>query len=376
MKSENVKPITAIVLGAGSRGREAYGVYAEQNPDCINMIAVAEPDDIKRKLFQKSHNISDELAFETWEELLEQGKIADVAFITMGDHMHYKPAMKAMDLGYDLLLEKPIAPTLKECQNLEKKAIEKNCLVQIGHVLRFAPFWKKVKTIIESGRIGDVIHYEHSENVSYWHFGHSFVRGLYKNRETSNPIILAKCCHDLDLMTWYLGKPFEVKSTGSLSFYRPESAPKDSPKRCTDGCPHAETCPWYAPRFYMTGEEMLRIGTETHSRLIRLGTKILMNNRWLGKIIRLFVPAAKTLVNWDRWPVTQMTSDTSPTGKMKALKEGPFGLCIFKCGNDVVDHQVSTFEFDNGVTGVLIMHGMAEHEGRELRIFGTKGTLR
>lgn len=374
--SRNSKPITAIVMGAGSRGRDAYGKYAEKFPNRIKMIAVAEPDENKRKLFQKLHNIPEEMAFDSWEKLLDKGKLADVAIITMQDHMHYEPCMKALDLDYDVVLEKPIAPKLEECQAIERKAIEKGRLVQVCHVLRFSPFWKKIKEIIDSGKIGKVIHYEHSENVSHYHFGHSFVRGFWKNKANSNPLILAKTCHDLDLITWILGKPLEVKSTGSLSFYRPENAPKDAPLRCTDGCPHSDECPWYAPRLYITGEEIIKVGTESFSRLVRFGAKLLLNNMWLRKLLAKIIPMAKTLVNWDKWPTSSITSDLSPEGVLKALQEGPFGLCIFKCGNDVVDHQVSTFEFKDGTTATLIVHGFSDHEGRELRIFGSKGTIR
>jgi predicted dehydrogenase len=297
---KNLKPITAVIMGAGSRGRDAYGKYAEKYPNRIKMIAVAEPDEGKRKLFQKIHNIPDEMAFESWEQLLSKGKLADVAFITMQDHMHYEPCMKALDLNYDIVLEKPIAPKLEECQNIERKAIEKGRLVQVCHVLRFSPFWLKIKEIIDSGMIGNVIYYEHSENVSHYHFGHSFVRGFWKNKAASNPLILAKCCHDLDLITWMLGKPLEVKSTGSLSYYKLENAPKNAPERCTDGCPHSEECPWYAPRLYMTGEELIKVGTESFSRSVRIGAKFLLRHIWFRKLIAKIIPKARTLINWDQ----------------------------------------------------------------------------
>ncbi|MGV9199019.1 MAG: Gfo/Idh/MocA family oxidoreductase [Promethearchaeia archaeon] len=370
------EPITAVMMGAGTRGRHAYGAYGQRHPKRINFIAIAEPDIGKREKFQEEHNISDELAFKTWEDLLDQGKIADAAFICMGDRLHYEPAMKAMDLGYHLLLEKPIAPTLQQCQDLENKANQTGVIVQVGHVLRFHPFWKKVNEVIKSGRIGDVIHYEHSENVSYWHFGHSYVRGFYKNKAESNPLILAKSCHDLDLMYWNLGEPQEVKAMGDLTFYKEENAPADAPDRCTDGCPHAEECAWYAPRLYMRGEELIRIGTESDSRLLRFGANLALNHRKFVKFLSFFIPRLRTVLNWQYFPAIALGADLSPEAKMKALREGQFGKCIYKCGNDVVDHIVATFQFPSGTTGTLTVHGLSEHEGRELRIFGTKGTLR
>ena len=373
--SEN-KPVTAVVLGAGSRGKDAYGVYGEKHPDRINFIAVAEPDEGRRKMFQEKHDVPDDLAFESWETLLSKGKIADVAFITMQDHMHYEPAIKALELDYDLLLEKPIAPTLEQCQHIEKLAKDRGRLVQVGHVLRFSHFWKTVKEIIDSGRIGKVIHYEHSENVSYWHFGHSFVRGLYKNKADSNPLILSKSCHDLDLMQWYLGNPIDVSATGDLSFYKPENAPPDAPERCTDGCPHEEECPWFAPRIYITAEELIRIGTETDKRLLRFGSKLMLNHRGFIKALSHLIKPLKSVVNWQIFPASALTSDLTIEGKMKAMREGQYGLCIYKCGNDVVDHMISNFRFADGITGTLIVHGLSEHEGRELRVFGSKGTIR
>ncbi len=373
--SEN-KPVTAVVIGAGLRGKDSYGVYGLKYPERINFVAVAEPDEGRRRMFQEKHDIPDNLAFESWEQLLEQEKLADVAFITTQDHMHYEPAIKALELDYDLLLEKPIAPTLEQCQHIENLARERGRLVQVGHVLRFSHFWKKVKEIIDTGRIGKVIHYEHSENVSYWHFGHSFVRGLYKNKADSNPLILSKSCHDLDLMQWYLGDPIDVSATGDLSYYKPENAPPDAPERCTDGCPYEKECPWNAVRLYMIAEELIRIGAESDKRLLRFGSKLMLNHRGFIKFLSLFIKSLKNVLNWQMFPATFLGSDLTVEGKMKALREGRYGLCIYKCGNDVVDHMISNFRFADGVTGTLIVHGLSEHEGRELRVFGSKGTIR
>lgn len=378
MNKQNNKhgPVTAVMMGAGTRGRYAYGSYGVKYPERIDFIGIAEPNHAKCRIFQEEHDISEELAFETWEDLLARGKIADVAFVCMGDRLHYEPAMQAMDLGYDLLLEKPIAPTLQQCQDLVQKAEETGSLVQVGHVLRFHPFWKKVKEVIDSGRIGQVIHYDHSENVSYWHFGHSYVRGFYKNKADSNPLILAKSCHDLDLMYWNLGKPREVKASGDLTFYKASNAPPDAPDRCTDGCPHAEECPWYAPRLYMRGEDLIRIGTESDSALLRFGANLALNHRKFVKFLSYFIKILKTVLNWQYFPAIALGADLSREAKKKALREGQFGKCIYKCDNDVVDHIISTFQFPSGATGTLTVHGLSEHEGRELRIFGTKGVLR
>lgn len=379
MTNNNSQPVTAILIGAGSRGRDAYGAYALAHPDRLRFIAVADKDANKRAIFQKLHAIPENMAVTSWEELLDskKGKLAQVAFICTPDRMHYQPTMQALSLDYDLVLEKPIAPTLDECLNIVHLAEEKGRLVQICHVLRFTDFWKKVKEFVDSGKLGKIIHYDHSENVSYWHFGHSFVRGAYKNKETSTAIVLAKTCHDLDLIHWIVNeKPLNVSSIGKLTHYRSENAPKDAPKRCTDGCPIENECPWYAPRLYLELEPLIRIGKYAPSKLLRFITRLIIKSKVFRDIIALFNKDVRRIKHWDQFPVTALTTDYSFEGRMKALKEGPFGLCIYKTGNDVPDHQISTFEFQNGVTATLTMHGLSEHEGREFRMFGTKGVLR
>jgi len=269
MLTKKESPVTAILNGAGLRGRQVYGLYAQKNPNRLKFVAIADPNAERRRLFQKEHNIPDEHAFNTWDEMMNEkiGKIADTAFICTQDQMHFEPAMRALDLGYDLLLEKPITPNLDQCRAITKKAQEKKRLVQVSHVLRFTDFWKKVKEVIDSGQLGKIVHIDHSENVSYWHMGHSFVRGPYRNKETSSPMILAKCCHDLDLIYWFMGeKAKDLQSTGRLTYYIPENAPKGAPERCTDGCPVEKECPWNAVRMYVYGEPLIRIGLHSPSR--------------------------------------------------------------------------------------------------------------
>lgn len=379
MSSNNQNPVTAVMTGAGFRGREVYGQYAAKYPDKLKFVAVAEPDAARRKLFQQAHHIPDNMSFASWEELIntDNGKLADAAFICTQDNMHHRPAMAALKAGYDLVLEKPISPDLEECRQIAGTAKREGRIIQVCHVLRFTNFWRKIKEIVESGQIGRIIHYDHSENVSYWHFGHSYVRGHYKNKAASSPLILAKSCHDLDLMYWIFGeKPLSVQSMGELSYYRPENAPAGAPGRCTEGCPESEACPWHAPRLYVTAEPLLRIGRHAPSRLTRFLAHFALNHRKTLKFLSFFNQRFKSILNWDRFPSTVITTDLSPEGKMQALREGPYGKCIFKCGNDVVDHQVTTYTFPGGSTGTLTLHGVSDLEGRELRIFGAKGAIR
>ncbi len=379
MAVKKASNVTAVLIGAGLRGREVYGQYARRHPQNLKFMAVADPHKDRRGLFCDAHDIPEVRAFDSWEDLLDShnGKLADSAFICTQDSLHFQPAVKALELGYNLVLEKPISPSLDECQKLAAAVKDKGLIVQVCHVLRFTKFWQTVKQLVDSGRIGRIVHYDHSENVSYWHFGHSYVRGHYKDAAASSPVILAKSCHDLDLMYWVIGeKPLTVQSTGDLSFYRPENAPQGSPERCTDGCPEAEDCPWYAPRLYVTAEPLLRIGLHAPSALTRLGARLAVNHRNTLKFFSRFNKRLKNIVDWDQFPSTVVTTDLSTEGKMKALREGPFGKCIFKCGNNVLDHQITTYTFPGGTTGTLTLHGVSDLEGRELRIFGTKGSIR
>ncbi len=371
---ESVKPVTAVLVGLGTRGRDTYGSYAIKYPKRLKFIAIADLDEKKRKFFQELHNIPNEMVFSSWEDLLNKkvGKIAQVAFICTPDRMHYKPVMKALELDYDLFLEKPIAPSLNECKEIATLAKKKKKIVQVAHILRFTGYWKTLKEFISSQRFGRIIHYEHSENVSFWHFGHSFVRGAYKNKDTSTPIILAKTCHDLDLMHWIMDEnALDVYSHGELSHYKPENAPE----RCTDGCPIEKECPWYAPRLYIELEPIIRIALYSDSRIIRWIIKGVLKSKSFRKFVLLFSKDVRRIEHWDQFPVIHITDDYSYKGRMKALKEGPYGVCIYKTGNDVPDHQISSFNYPSGATATLTMHGLSEHEGREFRIFGTKGVV-
>jgi predicted dehydrogenase len=373
------KAITAILIGAGHRGREIYGKYAQNHPDQLKFIALAEPNKKRQIEFQKIHNIPASMVFPTWKECLNEnlGRLADIAVIATQDRMHFQPAMKAMDLGYNLLLEKPISPNLIECQELDHKAKKTQRKVQVAHVLRYTPFFKKIKEIIDSDKLGKIIQYYHSENVSYWHFGHSYVRGPYKNESDASAVILAKCCHDLDIMYWLIGeKPLSVQSSGSLSFYKPENAPPNAPDRCTDGCPHEVSCPWFAPRLYLEAEPIFRLGQHAPSKITRFLTNLFIKHKKLMKFLGKFNSKIEKVVNWRSWPTTAITDDLSFEGKMNALKTGPYGLCIYKSTNDVVDHQTAIFTFPDGVTGTLQVCGLSDLEGREIKIFGTKGVIR
>jgi predicted dehydrogenase len=324
--------IEAILVGAGNRGTHAYGPYALAHPDQIRFTAVVEPHEGRRQRFAQAHGIPPERQFLTWQELYAREPIAEALVNCTLDRMHLESTLPALELGYDVLLEKPMANTLAANLRLVRAAEQQGRLLMICHVLRYTAFFSTLHEVVASGRLGRIMTVEHRENVAYWHMAHSFVRGNWRDSRIESPMILAKCCHDLDILLWNLGPARRLGSFGSLIHYRPENAPAGAPDRCTDGCPAAEGCPWYAPRLYL--------------------------HEYTG------------------WPVSVISEDLSLDARQRALETGPYGRCVYRCDNDVVDHQTVNLEFESGASGVLFMHGHSHEEARTMRYDGTRATLR
>jgi predicted dehydrogenase len=371
------EPILAILFGAGDRGAGAYGRYALEHPDEIQFVAVAEPNPARREHFADAHHIPADRQFKDWQEALNGTKIADVVVNAMQDHMHHDSALAALDAGYDMLLEKPIAPTLRQTVEIVQKAEYSGRKLVICHVLRYTDFFQKVNEILKSNRLGQIINISHSENVSYFHMAHSYVRGNWRNRDLSAPMILAKCCHDLDLLYWFLGEKVQVlNSTGNLRHFRVENAPQGAPERCTDGCPAAGTCPYFAPRIYLESFPIKKAVSQANNPLLRFIGKLSLKHpraaRDLGKII----PSVRLLTEYSGWPRSTITENPSDDqAVMEALRTGPYGRCVYRCDNNVVDHQVVSMTFESGITATLTMHGHSHEEGRTLRVDGAQATL-
>ncbi|MHA1460146.1 MAG: Gfo/Idh/MocA family protein [Promethearchaeota archaeon] len=378
------KLTTAILIGAGNRGMDVYGKYALSFPHKLKFVAVAEPIKYRKEKFAHLHKIPLKRMYNSWEDVLGEKKFADIAFVCTQDQMHVEPTLEALDKGYNVLLEKPMAHTLEGCIKIVKKVKETGRTLGISHVLRYTDFFLAIKDAIRRGFIGNIINISHRENLSWYHMAHSFVRGNWRNVNLSSPMILQKCCHDLDLLFWMVGvKPKKISSFGGLKHFASVNAPKGSPNYCVEGCSIESTCLYYAPRIYIDIVPIIQILEK--SNLIRF--KILANLRkkhikfltFLSKPIKLL----QRLRYWRDWPVEPLYSglpeesveDYSDETKMKILKNSPYGRCVYKCDNDVVDHQVVNIEFENNVTANLIMHGFSEREGRTLRIDGTKATL-
>ncbi len=326
------RPITAVVLGAGSRGNR-YASYSEKYPDELKIVGVAEPIDLRRERFSKRYNIPEKYQWVTWEHALEIPKFADALIITTPDALHYGPAMGGLALDYDMILEKVVAQTWQECNDILKLAKKQDRIVAVCHVLRYSPYFRKLKEIMDSGILGNVTSIQHKEKVEHVHMSHSFVRGNWRNKAESNPMILSKSCHDLDILRWLIGKScLHLSSFGSLKHFRAENAPKGSTPRCTDGCAVEAECPYSALRIYYR------------------------NRTWLH---HMDLP---------------QSGDQGPA-ILEHLKNGQYGRCVYHCDNDVVDHQIVAMQFENQITATFNMEAFTSKPGRETHVMGTMGDV-
>lgn len=369
-------PLKAILIGAGQRGMEAYAPYARLHPDELEFVAVAEPDEGRRQAFAEQYHIPVEHQYESWEPLLDQPTLGDVALVCTQDWQHTQPAVAAMQAGYHVLLEKPMANKLDECRLLYQVSKDTGRQLHICHVLRYTPHFMKMRELVESGVLGEIIQVDHRENVSFWHMAHSYVRGNWRNREESSPMILAKCCHDLDILPWVLGQDcLSLASSGDLLHFRAEKAPEGAPPRCLDGCPVAETCPYYAPYFYLQMTPFWRSVADTSRGLIHWASATYSNNPAMIKAVSWAFPPLRQMTDYQGWPLTVLAQDPTPENILKALQEGPYGRCVYHCDNDVVDHQVVMMTFSEGANVTLTMHGHSHFEHRSTIIEGSHGRL-
>lgn len=317
------------IIGFGQRGT-MYAENAIRNG--AKLAAVVDTDQKKLDKAKELFGLTDEVCFSDCDSFFERGKIVDAVVISTLDKLHYDIAMRALDLRYPLLLEKPISIDPVECMNIRDKAMKLGVPVTVAHVLRYTSFFKKIKEIIDSGEIGKIVTIQHNENIGNFHMAHSFVRGNWRRSEDTAPIMLTKSCHDLDILIWLTDSiPESVASFGDLRYFKKENAPSQSAERCID-CPVSGECRFDARRAYLPS-----IG---------------------------------------HWPATVLTLDQTEEGLMKAIKEGPYGQCVFKCDNDVCDHQVSIIRFKNGVTATFNLSGFTNRFCRTLKIMCEDGEIR
>lgn len=327
--------VKVAILGLGSRGATTYGDYLITLND-VKISAICDIDKDKLNFYQNKYHVEKKDCFLNSEDFFKAGKLADILIIATMDQDHYSQAMKALDLKYHLLLEKPIALNLKQCLDIENKALKNNLYVVVCHVLRYSLFYKKIKEIVNSKILGNIININTTENVGYWHQAHSFVRGNWNNSNKTSPMILQKCCHDFDILNWIIDKkPLNVSSFGSLSLFKKENVPKDSSNYCYD-CKIQNNCPYNAVKYYVDS---------------------IKNDKDLG------------------WPYDVVVLNPTKDKVLAAIKNGPYGRCVYECDNNVVDHQIVNIQYEDNITATHTMCAFSKDCYRDIKIFATRGDL-
>lgn len=327
--------VKVAILGLGSRGATTYGDYLITLND-VKISAICDIDKDKLNFYQNKYHVEKKDCFLNSEDFFKAGKLADILIIATMDQDHYSQAMKALDLKYHLLLEKPIALNLNQCLDIENKALKNNLYVVVCHVLRYSLFYKKIKEIVNSKILGNIININTTENVGYWHQAHSFVRGNWNNSNKTSPMILQKCCHDFDILNWIIDKkPLNVSSFGSLSLFKKENAPKDSSNYCYD-CKIQNNCPYNAVKYYVDS---------------------IKNDKDLG------------------WPYDVVVLNPTKDKVLAEIKNGPYGRCVYKCDNNVVDHQIVNIQYEDNITATHTMCAFSKDCYRDIKIFATRGDL-
>lgn len=334
------KPVTFAICGCGVRGLEAYASYQKLYPEKMKVVAGADIRSERLDMLHELYGVPKEMCFASDEEMLAKPRLADVMIISTQDRQHVAEALIALDKGYHLLLEKPISPSLEECIKLLKKARETKRAVVVCHVLRYTKFYASLEALLRNGEIGKIETIDAVEHVAYWHYAHSYVRGNWRRSDETSPIILAKSCHDMDILRWLAGdRCVKIQSFGSLDYFREEHAPQGAALHCLDACACKDTCPYDAEKIYITNA--------------RSGFKS------IGKA----------------WPCSVLSSDPTEKNIYEALRTGPYGRCVYHSDNNVVDHQTVNMEFANNITATFTMTAFTETCHRTIKVTGTLGDV-
>lgn len=330
----NMEQLRLGLIGAGERGANCYAPYAFKYPEEIKFVCVAEPLKDRRTVFARAHGIPEEWQFEDWKDMIDKNPCLDGVIISTQDQQHFEPAMAAIEKGWGILLEKPMAETAEKTKLITEAADKKGVPLMVCHVLRHTPYFMAMKEQIDSGAIGDVQSIHHIENIGYWHFAHSYVRGNWHNTKETTPMIVAKCCHDMDIFNYLLGgrKCRKVSSFGDLSYFTRDNMPQGAAANCMEGCPYDKTCQYSAYKY--------------------------LEDR----------------TNRDNFRDIIMRTDDREAF-LKHLKESPYSRCVYQCDNDAVSRQVVNLEYEGGVTVSFQASAFTQEITRQTKIMGTKGEI-
>ncbi len=331
-------PLKVVIVGGGHRSL-IYAELSEIKLDMMQIVGIVDPNEFRRNSIAERFSIPEENKFSNVDDFVSREKFADAVINGTMDHIHVETSLPILKAGYDILLEKPFAVNEAEMRELVKCANEYNRKIMVCFVLRYAPFYRKIKETLLTGVIGDVVNIQTVEHVSYHHMSTSHIRGKWKNEEECHAsMLLAKCCHDIDIMMWLMGNdaPIKVSSFGGLMQFKPENAPENSGTRCLVDCPLVDTCLYSAKRIYLDHPD-----------------------RW-------------TFYVWDK---LEDKLNATLEDKRELLKTSPYGICAYKCDNNVVDHQSLNIQFSSGATGTHNMIGGTAIPQRKIHIIGTKGEI-
>jgi predicted dehydrogenase len=332
LRADVNKPVTVAILGLGNRGN-VYARYSKKFPHAMKIVAIADINEARLKSLGDEYDVPKEMRFKSVDEFFAVPKMCDAVIIATPDNLHYEPAMKALQAGYHMLLEKPMCQTEKECRDVLEMTRKTGRIVALCHVLRYAPYFVALRSAIKSGMIGELVSVQHLEPIQYAHMAHSFVRGNWRNSKETTPIILAKSCHDLDILRYLIDKSCDtIVADGSIYLFRPQMALEGTPKRCTDGCPHEKDCPYSAIDIYYRKHHYLK-------------------------------------------HVVDVWREATDPEIMEALKNGPYGRCVYHCDNDQPDHYVANMVFEDGITASFSMEAFTPYGGRRTRVMGTRGFI-
>lgn len=334
---KELKKLWAAVVGYGNRG-QVYADYSLEEPDEFGIAAIVDPNPYKLQEAKERYHLSDDRLFDSLDAFLASDVACDFVINATMDQLHYETALQIIDAGHDMLLEKPIVPTAEQLQAIADRAAEKQTKVFVCHVLRYTPFYSTIKKMINAGRIGKIVTMEMNEHVCVPHYLASYTRGKWNSEEAcGSGFILAKSCHDLDIMCWLnnASAPASVTSYGNRSHFIPENAPEGSAEYCYQ-CKYEPKCPYSALDQYMNKDAM-------------------------------------PFLVWDRLnkPYDEITDEE----KKEFLKKDIYGKCAYKCGGDIVDRQNAIVEFENGSMATFNLVGGSQRAGRYLHIVGTMGEI-
>ena len=327
----NLQQVKIVVIGAGNRTNK-YLEYAVRHPERLKLVGIVEPVEIRRRLVANKFGVPEDACFSSFDDFFANPIDADAVLIGTPEDKHYEPCMRAIEAGYHILLEKPIAQTKQECLDILEASKRKGVVVGVCHVLRFHPYFMKIKELVDSGELGEIISINHYAEINIDRMTHSYVRGLWSKAKKTNPMLIAKCCHDIDFLLWICGsKCRKVSSFGSLRWFRKENAPEGSAERCID-CKAEASCPFSAVHLYKERKQWIR--------------------------------------NFDV-PKGQTIDDVID----KELREGVFGRCVYHCDNDVADHQIVNMELEDETTISFVVNAFTCNDFRGTHIKMTKGEI-